>query len=195
MPTPQPTKYERIAQGHVDSFQGTYHGSIGAAAIIVSVEEPTEEAKRALTASFKALGYSPQAIGWAQTAAPGKSDASGDLFTLIEGIDPFCVVSTSHASTEVLSRCYNTPLAIEAKTLLLGRDCRCFENLDALITTEAGKHKTWGLLKTLPKMQRTPNTQQSIGDTARNETQRQSDALCAKTQRTFLCRTSRKAKP
>ena len=129
-----------------------YHGSIGAAAIIVSVEEPTEEAKRALTASFKALGYSPQAIGWAQTAAPGKSDASGDLFTLIEGIDPFCVVSTSHASTEALSRCYNTPLAIEAKTLLLGRDCRCFENLDALITTEAGKHKTWGLLKTLPKM-------------------------------------------
>ena len=79
MPTPQPTKYERIAQSHVDSFQGTYHGSIGAAAIIVSVEEPTEEAKRALTASFKALGYSPQAIGWAQTAAPGKSDASGDL--------------------------------------------------------------------------------------------------------------------
>ena len=137
MPTPQPTKYERIAQSHVDSFQGTYHGSIGAAA---------------LTASFKALGYSPQAIGWAQTAAPGKSDASGDLFTLIEGIDPFCVVSTSHASTEALSRCYNTPLAIEAKTLLLGRDCRCFENLDALITTEAGKHKTWGLLKTLPKM-------------------------------------------
>ena len=63
MPTPQPTKYERIAQSHVDSFQGTYHGSIGAAAIIVSVEEPTEEAKRALTASFKALGYSPQAIG------------------------------------------------------------------------------------------------------------------------------------
>ena len=82
MPTPQPTKYERIAQSHVDSFQGTYHGSIGAAAIIVSVEKPTEEAKRALTASFKALGYSPQAIGWAQTAAPGKSDASGDLFTL-----------------------------------------------------------------------------------------------------------------
>ena len=152
MPTPQPTKYERIAQSHVDSFQGTYHGSIGAAAIIVSVEEPTEEAKRALTASFKALGYSPQAIGWAQTAAPGKPDASGDLFTLIEGIDPFCVVSTSHASTEALSRCYNTPLVIEAKTLLLGRDCRCFENLDALITTEAGKHKTWGLLKTLPKM-------------------------------------------
>ena len=61
MPTPQPTKYERIAQSHVDSFQGTYHGSIGAAAIIVSVEEPTEEAKRALTASFNALGYSPQA--------------------------------------------------------------------------------------------------------------------------------------
>ena len=177
MPTPQPTKYERIAQSHVDSFQGTYHGSIGAAAIIVSVEEPTEEAKRALTASFNALGYSPQAIGWAQTAAPGKSDASGDLFTLIEGIDPFCVVSTSHASTEALSRCYNTPLAIEAKTLLLGRDCRCFENLDALITTKAG------------------NAQQSIEDTARNKMQRQSDALCAKTQRAFLCRTPRKAKP
>lgn len=73
MPTPQPTIYERIAQSHVDSFQGTYHGPIGAAAIIVSVEEPTEETKRALTASFKALGYAPQAIGWAQTAAAGQT--------------------------------------------------------------------------------------------------------------------------
>ncbi|MDO5789873.1 MAG: hypothetical protein Q4Q30_01265 [Eggerthella sp.] len=152
MPTPQPTIYERIAQSHVDSFQGTYHGPIGAAAIIVSVEELTEETKRALTASLKALGYAPQAIGWAQTAATGKPDASDNLFTLIEGIDPFCVVSTSHASTEALSRCYNTPLAIEAKTLLLGRACRCFEDLNALISTETGKHKAWGLLKTLPKM-------------------------------------------
>lgn len=152
MPTPQPTIYERIAQNHVNSFHGTYHGPIGAAAVIVSVKEPAEETKRALTASLKVLGYAPQAIGWAQTAASGESDASGDLFTLIEGIDPFCVVSTSHASTEALSRCYNTPLAIEAKTLLLGRDCRCFEDLDALIATEAGKHKAWGLLKTLPKL-------------------------------------------
>lgn len=69
MPTPQPTIYERIAQSHVDSFQGTYHGPIGAAAIIVSVEEPTEEAKRALTASLMALGYAPQAIGWAKPPA------------------------------------------------------------------------------------------------------------------------------
>ena len=42
MPTPQPTIYERIAQNHVNSFQGTYHGPIGAAAVIVSVEEPAE---------------------------------------------------------------------------------------------------------------------------------------------------------
>lgn len=152
MPTPQPTTYERIAQNHVNSFQGTYLGPIGAAAVIVSTEEPAEETKRALTASFKALGYAPQAIGWAQTATSGRSDASGDLFTLIEGIDPLCVVSTSHASTEALSRSYNAPLSIETKTLLLGRDCRCFEDLDALIATEAGKHKAWGLLKTLPKL-------------------------------------------
>ena len=152
MPTPQPTTYERIAQHHVDSFRGTYHGPIGAAAIVVFTEEPAEETKRALIASFKALGYAPQTIGWAQTAASGESGASGDLFTLIEGIDPFCVVSTNHASTEALSRSYNAPLAIEAKNLLLGRDCRCFEDLDALIATEAGKHEAWGLLKTLPKL-------------------------------------------
>ena len=55
MPTPQPTKYERIAQSHVDSFQGTYHGSIGAAAIIVSAEEPTEEASPMLLATCSPL--------------------------------------------------------------------------------------------------------------------------------------------
>lgn len=152
MPTPQPTIYERIAQNHVNSFQGTYHGPIGAAAVIVSVEEPAEETKRALTAKPQGTWLCAADNWLGSNAASGESDASGDLFTLIEGIDPFCIVSTSHASTEALSRCYNTPLAIEAKTLLLGRDCRCFEDLDALIATEAGKHKAWGLLKTLPKL-------------------------------------------
>lgn len=76
----------------------------------------------------------------------------GDLFTLVEAICPLCVVSLDRDAATALSHDFNTPLPLEARTLLMGHACICFQDFDSLLSSEEGKHKAWALLKTLPKM-------------------------------------------
>ncbi len=76
----------------------------------------------------------------------------GDLFTLIEAIDPLCVVSLDKQAATALSHDFNAPLPLEARTLLMGHACLCFQDFDSLLSSDKGKHKAWGLLKQLPKL-------------------------------------------
>lgn len=160
MNMPQPSIFERIANAHIAPFEGRYEGNANAAAVIACTHVPAEAERSALEASFLQLGYAKGALGWAlidkSTPCEDKArqkDASGiRLFDLIEAIDPLCLCALDHAACAALSRAYNTPLALETETLLLGRACRCFESLDALLSTEAGKRKAWELLKTMPKL-------------------------------------------
>lgn len=157
MGTPQPSLYERIAITHIAAFDegcaGSYEGSENAAALVVCTEQSSEAARSALEASFGQLGYSAGSLGWVHVGECGEGENERNLlFELIEAIDPLCVVSLSRKGTALLSRSYNAPLVLETKTLLLGRACRCFEDFEALLATEAGKHKAWKLLKTLPKL-------------------------------------------
>lgn len=153
----RPSLYERIARTHIAAFNkgciGGYEGPENAAALVVCTKQPSETAHGALEASFARLGYGAGSLGWVRT---GRSDEGENernlLFELIEAIDPLCVVSLSREGATLLSRSYNTPLALEAKTLLLGRECCCFDDFEALLSTEAGKHKAWKLLKSLPKL-------------------------------------------
>lgn len=157
MNTPQPSLYERIANNHVAAFGNGYAGAPNAAALIVGTGMATDSEKAALTASFSQLGYAKGTLGWVALSETYQNEniETGEaqrLFNLIEGIGPLCVIALNHAATAALSRSFNTPLPLETKTLLLGHACRCFENLDALLSTEAGKRKAWELLKTLPKL-------------------------------------------
>ncbi len=165
MNKPSPSLYEHVAQQHVSKFAGTYDGSVNAAALVVSSREPSGAAREALVASFRALGYSSLSIGWAacggKTEGTAASNASGadpanaagsSLFTLIEAICPLCVVSLDQTAAAALSRDFNTPLPLEVRTLLMGHACVCFQDFDSLLSSDEGKRKAWGLLKSLPKM-------------------------------------------
>lgn len=158
MNAPQPSIFERIANAHVAAFGKGYKGNAGATAVIVSTHEPTEAERDALEASFLQLGYEKGTLGWIRvdasddTMTDHEGNSGSQLFDLIEAIDPLCLCVLDHAACAALSRSYNAPLALETKTLLLGRECRCFESLDALLSTEAGKRKAWELLKTMPKL-------------------------------------------
>ncbi len=170
MNKPSPSLYERVAQQHVSQFAGAYDGSANAAALVVSSREPSDAAKEALTASFRALGYSSSSIGWVVCDGEAGGDASGggaaqsepvsgpaptnntNLFTLIEAICPLCVVSLDQQAATALSRDFNTPLPLEVRTLLMGHACICFQDFTSLLSSDQGKRKAWGLLKSLPKM-------------------------------------------
>ncbi len=75
-----------------------------------------------------------------------------NLFTLIEAICPLCVVSLDQQAATALSRDFNTPLPLEVRTLLMGHACICFQDFTSLLSSDQGKRKAWGLLKSLPKM-------------------------------------------
>lgn len=84
MNSPSPSLFEQVVQHHVASFAGTYKGGINAAAILVSSQPATEQAKAALTAAFRELGYSSSALGWAvpdgrPVGANREASASGNL--------------------------------------------------------------------------------------------------------------------
>ncbi len=145
MNKPSPSLYERVAQQHVSRFAGAYDGNANAAALVVSSHEPSDAAKEALTASFRALGYSSSSIGWVVCD-------DTNLFTLIEAICPLCVVSLDQQAATALSRDFNTPLPLEVRTLLMGHACICFQDFASLLSSDQGKRKAWGLLKSLPKM-------------------------------------------
>lgn len=84
------------------------------------------------------------------TTASPEPPKDGDLFTLIEAICPLCVVSLDKQAATALSHDFNAPLPLEARTLLMGHACICFQDFEALLSTSEGKHKAWNLLKQLP---------------------------------------------
>ncbi len=93
----------------------------------------------------------PNAPAQPNAANPGQTE-SGNLFTLIEAICPLCVVSLDRDAATALSHDFNTPLPLEARTLLMGHGCICFQDFEGLLSGDEGKQKAWALLKTLPKM-------------------------------------------
>lgn len=108
----------------------------------------TDNAEEALAAPNSTESNAP-----VQPDAPNpRQTESSDLFTLIEAICPLCVVSLDRDAATALSHDFNTPLPLEARTLLMGHACICFQDFDSLLSSEEGKHKAWALLKTLPKM-------------------------------------------
>ncbi len=143
---PSPSLFEQIAQRHVASFAGTYQGSVNAAAIVVASAEPCKQAKDAITAAFRELGYSSTSLGWTVPAP------EGDLFTLIEAICPVAVVALDRDAALELSRSFNTPLSLGVETQLLGHACVCFEDFAAMLQDADAKQKAWRLLKTLPRL-------------------------------------------
>lgn len=176
-PKPSPSVYEAIRHAHIAPYSACFTGNETAAACIVSARPLTKEARAALVASAKQLGYREQQLafivltGTPQTEAESDSEATpnqpsaptsssaeahttlqpADLMHIIETLDPLCVVLADHKSTAAASRAYNAPLALEAKEQLLGRPVRCFENFAALLATPEGKRQAWAALKTLPR--------------------------------------------
>lgn len=179
MPTPT-SLYDSVRTAQLQRYSSAITGSTTASVCAVSENDIGAEAKSALAAAFARLGYDARQIAFVSLdvlrleegrplcgngVAAAHDDASSEasnsagsdakergdaLFTVLETLDPLCVVLCDHASTETASRGYNQPLPLETRTLLLGRPCLCFEDFASLLEDDAGKRKAWETLKTLP---------------------------------------------
>lgn len=114
-----------------------------------------------------ALEKSALALGWQEGptyAWTGASDASADagadaargtltpdeVFEVIEGLDPICVVLIGQATHALAAQAFKQDIPAQGRFRLFGRDACAFGNLETLLKTEAGKKSVWALLRGLP---------------------------------------------
>lgn len=144
--------YERIRHIHVSPFAQHLEGSEDALFCIVSSSPLLAAGKNALLATAKQLGYHEKQLAFIIFAKDEQTLSPQGLFTIIEALDPQCVVCTDHEAVRVASAGYNTPLALETREYLLGRNCCCFEAFEDMLANNELKQKAWACLKTLPAL-------------------------------------------
>ena len=144
--------YERIRHIHVSPFAQHLEGSEDALFCIVSSSPLLAAGKNALLATAKQLGYHEKQLAFIILAKDEQTLSPQGLFTIIEALDPQCVVCTDHEAVKAASAGYNTPLALETREYLLGRNCCCFEAFEDMLASNELKQKAWACLKTLPAL-------------------------------------------
>ena len=147
--------YTAIKAHYLQRYSAHIEGEFDALFCVISAHELNMEARQALQASAQRLGYDTRQCAYIVLDTPNKNtpdDAltSHDLLTIVEAIDPLCIVLADHESTKTASAGYNVALSLEVKEHLLGRGCCCFEDFEKLLTSSEGKQKAWACLKTLP---------------------------------------------
>lgn len=130
------------------------------ACIVLALSERAlgAEARNAIEKSLASFGYGSDACLYA-TLFPTDEEAEGGdvpldaqaLFLLMEGLDPLCVICADAAATARLGEACRTAFEADAPIRAFGRPAVAFQDLAALLATDAGKQRAWRLLKSLPK--------------------------------------------
>lgn len=144
--------YERIRRTYISPFAQHLEGSEDALFCVVSSFPLSASGKNALLATAKQLGYHEKQLAFIVLSKDEQTLSPQDLFTIIEALDPQCIVCTDHEAVRVASAGYNTPLALETREYLLGRNCCCFEAFEDMLANNELKQKAWACLKTLPAL-------------------------------------------
>lgn len=77
-----------------------------------------------------------------------------DVFLLLEGCDPICMVACDGESACALAQAYRIDMPPMPAARIFGRETRLFEDLDSQLKTPEGKQFVWAALKTLPRFGR-----------------------------------------
>jgi hypothetical protein len=140
---------EGFARARVQAaFSPVLSGSSEGLFVVVYDTPCSKTARRALVKSAEALGYGSDGITFVQTGAAAL-DAAG-LLTVIEGLDPLCLVAADTPSARWCAQAYHVDFPANPRVRIFGREARAFDDLDAMIASDAGKQQVWALLKTLP---------------------------------------------
>lgn len=104
--------YERIRHAHLFQFadhieNSSSTGSEDALFCVISTFPLSDSAQAALHASAPRLGYSNRQLCFIVLSNASHTLEPQELFTMIEAIDPLCVVLTDHESVKTASAGYN----------------------------------------------------------------------------------------
>ena len=85
---------------------------------------------------------------------PENNNSAGyDMFTIVESIDPLCIVAADVAGAKALSDAYRQNIPLDASCRLFGRNAVAFHSFESLLDTAEKKQGAWALLKRLKATQ------------------------------------------
>ena len=124
--------------------------------LALSMQSLDGRTRNAIEKSLAALGFGEGSCTYATVQPKGCESSLDDtpldaraLFLLVEGLDPLCIIATDRQTIDLLNTAYRTEFSLDATVRIFGRPSAAFENLPALLETDAGKQKAWALFKAL----------------------------------------------
>ena len=126
---------------------GVHTALQGEASLAGDSSSPCEKPERAAEPNGAACG---------RTTAENRKDARGiggeELFAVIEGLDPLCVVAGDATGAQALANAYQQSVPLDAHCRLFGRDAVAFRSFESLLGSAESKQRAWALLKKLPRL-------------------------------------------
>lgn len=132
---------ERIMDEQGERITGNPSGVV----LAVFTEPPGDAARNALDKSFQRLEFGAGACTFADLSGL----AAGDVFDIVEGMDPLLLVATDEAAASSCADALRTPFPLERQARVSGREARAFRNLNAMFGTERDRQLVWHLLKSM----------------------------------------------
>ena len=78
--------------------------------------------------------------------------SAADLFELVEGVDPMCVVATDKTSVQAMANAYRHPINLDRMNRVFGRNVAAFTSFDEMLKSKAQKSEAWSILKKLTRL-------------------------------------------
>ena len=147
--------YEATAEGILEVFAPFITPPArdgGCLAVVVSNSASNETAKNAIEKSLDSLGYGTGRCAFVTRNADGLVLGGNELLTIVEGLDPLCLIITDGECAAAVEQGYRSGLERDKANRLLGRPCVTFRNFESLLESAEGKQKAWALLKQLPRL-------------------------------------------
>lgn len=136
-----------------EEFGAHISGAREGVACAISAYPLSPAAANALTSTFASLGYGKAAATFV-ALEPGDGAVlvnASQLFRIIEGLDPLCMVVADKASSKAVAEAYRLDQVPHGVTRVLGRDAVFFDDFDSLLESSESKQRAWKLLKALPR--------------------------------------------
>lgn len=140
--------YEVAAREVHDLFGAFLSGHELPLACVISSQALGDEARAALANSARRLGYGDACTFVVLSCEESQLDAPS-LFTLVEGLDPLCLVAADSDAARLLSEAYRCPVPEGDLSRPFGRPTVALHSFEAMLRTQRDKQIAWALLKKL----------------------------------------------
>jgi len=155
-----------VSRQHIlEKYAQIISGSSTGLFVALTSEPLSDAAKNALTKTAESFNYGADPVTYVDVSGLEKFDNRGpknrdetnkaastndQLFEIVEGLDPVCLVTCDDKATHLLTEAYRTQIMPMEPARVFGRSAAPLNNIDTMLETQKGKAHLWKVLRTLP---------------------------------------------